>query len=569
MPELTPFPNVASAFVADDTPMLSDVIAQIESMPDLKPSRRRDLKSALRTIARLIDRAPERVPANINWLHIRLRQVAPAAVNMSAKRFKKIKSDALKALELAGCSRERADWLRAPSAAWQTLLSRVPNKHDRWRLMQLAQYCTALDVAPDAVTDDHTRGLLTVLIEESFQRRPQHKVANAIKAWNSLREELDSWPDILLAPLPPKKEPWTFPIEAFPQAFQEDVSRWMNRLTNPDLLDENAPAKPLRPASIKARRFQLREAASALVRSGTPMEEITSLAILVDLTNVKKLLRWQMDRFEGKPTEAIKSLAVGLQSVARHHVGMDEVQASSFRALIKRLGRDVDGLREKNRLRLLQLDDPANLAKLLHLPQALVKKAQHLKTSKPRVAALKLQAALAIEILLNAPMRIGNLSALHLERHLRRIGRGRVRQIHIHVPAAEVKNDKDLDYLLPPHVAELLDLYLEQGRPVLEGTRSAFLFPAMDGGAKSSHGLSKLIKDTIREHTGLIINAHLFRSIAGKIHSQVQPGDFVTLSHVLNNSLAMAMKAYAQFERQASLAHYQASLQVTRKRRVR
>lgn len=91
----------------------------------------------------------------------------------------------------------------------------------------------------------------------------------------------------------------------------------------------------------------------------------------------------------------------------------------------------------------------------------------------------------------------------------------------------------------------------------------------MDGGAKSPNGLSGLIKDTILEHTGLTINAHLFRSIAGKIHSQVQPGDFVTLSHVLNNSLGMAMKAYAQFERQSSLSHYQASLQVTRKRRAR
>jgi DNA invertase Pin-like site-specific DNA recombinase len=74
-----------------------------------------------------------------------------------------------------------------------------------------------------------------------------------------------------------------------------------------------------------------------------------------------------------------------------------------------------------------------------------------------------------------------------------------------------------------------------------------------------------LIKGTILEHTGLTINAHLFRSIAGKIHSLIQPGDVTTLSHVLNNSLRTAMKAYAQFERRSALEHYQNSLAIARK----
>lgn len=563
--DATPQTSV-SPFIADDTPMLSDVIAQIDGMIDLKPTRRRDLKSALNTIARLLSKTPDRVPANINWLHIRLRRVAPAAHNMSAKRFKNIKSDAIKALELTGCSRERADWLRPPCPAWQALLDRVADKHDLWKLTQLAQYCSALGVLPNAVNDDHTRGLLETLIAESFQNKPEHKVAEAIKTWNRLRGEADGWPDIQLSPLPRMKEPWTIPLEQFPQSLQEDVAAWINRLANPDLLDDDAPAKPLRPSTIKHRRFQLREVASALVQSGMPITQIDSLKVLVDHENIKSALRWMMGRFDDKPTEAIKGVAVCLQAVARHHVRLEEHEIKSISALIKRLGRDVDGLREKNRQRLLQLDDPANLAKLLHLPAALVKIAQQLQATKPHKAALKLQAALAIEILLNAPMRIGNLSTLHLERHLRPIGSGRKRQVHVHIPAEEVKNDKALDYRLPTNVAVLLDLYLAQARPILEKMPSEYLFPAQKGGSKPAAHLSKLIKDTILVHTGLVINAHLFRSIAGKIHSLVQPGDFVTLSHVLNNSLPMAMKAYAQFERQSSLQHYQNSLQAARRR---
>ncbi|MCZ0813532.1 hypothetical protein N5A93_14940 [Roseovarius sp. EGI FJ00037] len=554
-----------SPFVAEDTPMLSDVIAQVDGLPDLKQTRQRDFKSALTTIARLLGKAPDRVPANINWLHVRLRRVAPAAYNMSNKRFQNIKSDAIKALALTGCSRDRADWLRPPCPAWRALLDRVADKHDLWKLTQLAQYCTALGVSPDAISDDHINGMLEALIAESFQNNPEHKAADAIKVWNRLRKEVDGWPDIELNRLPRKKEPWTIPLEQFPQSLQDDVATWINRLANPDLLDEDAPAKPLRPTTIKHRQFQLREAASALVRSGMPIAQIDGLAVLVDLDNMKRALRWMMGRFDNKPTEAIKGVAVCLQAVARHQVRLKESEIKSIAALIKRLGQDVDGLREKNRQRLLQLDDPSNLAKLLNLPAALVKTAQKLESAKPRKAALKLQAALAIEILLNAPLRAGNLSNLHLERHLRPIGSGRTRQVHIHIPADEVKNDKALDYLLPTNVAVMLDLYMQKARPILEGQPSDYLFPAQNGGAKRPAHLSRLIKDTILEHTGLIINAHLFRSIAGKIHSLVQPGDYVTLSHVLNNSLPMAMKAYAQFERQSSLQHYQNSLEAARR----
>ena len=74
-----------------------------------------------------------------------------------------------------------------------------------WKLTQLAQYCTALGVEPDGVTDKHPRGLLKALVEESFVNRPEHVAANAIKTWNRIKHQVDGWPDIELTPLPPKK----------------------------------------------------------------------------------------------------------------------------------------------------------------------------------------------------------------------------------------------------------------------------------------------------------------------------------------------------------------------------
>ena len=177
---------------------------------------------------------------------------------------------------------------------------------------------------------------------------------------------------------------------------------------------------------------------------------------------------------------------MGLQAIAAHHVQVGEEHLAEIKGIVKRLGRDADGLREKNRQRLLQLEDPHNMAKLLHLPAALVAKSNKLKAQKPRKAALMVQAALAIEILLNTPMRVGNLASLHLDRHLRPLGRGRKRVTHVHIPADEVKNEKALDYEWGPDLTALLELYLTEARPVLMKEPSDYLFPAMDGGHKGS-----------------------------------------------------------------------------------
>jgi hypothetical protein len=172
-----------------------------------------------------------------------------------------------------------------------------------------------------------------------------------------------------------------------------------------------------------------------LVRSGKPITEITSFAILVEIDNIKAALRWMLARVDNKPTETIKSIAVGLQIIAKYQVGVDDTQLETIRGIVRRFGRETGGLREKNRQRLLQLDDSDNLARLLHLPAALVTKAHRLFDAKPRKAALLVQAALAVEILLNAPMRVGNLSSLHLTTHLKPIKVKRDHRTHIHIPA--------------------------------------------------------------------------------------------------------------------------------------
>ena len=139
---------------------------------------------------------------------------------------------------------------------------------------------------------------------------------------------------------------------------------------------------------------------------------------------------------------------------------------------------------ERNRARLRQFDDPENLRRLINLPETIWR-------SMPRTgpvgyaAAIRVQSALAIGILLVAPMRMKNLASLHLGRHLSRTRPGGVR--HIVIPPEEVKNRAPLSFEIPGPLGELLDFYLARCRPILSEDSNGYLFPApRSGGAKTS-----------------------------------------------------------------------------------
>ena len=171
-------------------------------------------------------------------MHIRLRRVQPAAHDISKKRFANIKADVLKALALSECSRERSAWQRKPSPEWTALLEMITDKHDLWKLSQLAQYCSAVKISPNDVADEHDTAFTEILKEETVADKPDRIAVYAVKTWNRLRKELPGWPDITLSPPPQPREPWTIPLNTFPTSFQEEVAQWFDRLKNPDPLDQ-------------------------------------------------------------------------------------------------------------------------------------------------------------------------------------------------------------------------------------------------------------------------------------------------------------------------------------------
>ena len=175
-----------------------------------------------------------------------------------------------------------------------------------------------------------------------------------------------------------------------------------------------------------------------------------------------------------------------------------------------------------------------------------------------------MQTALAIEVLLLCPMRIGNLASLDIERHLRWITEKKQQRLIINIPADEVKNSTPLRYELRGAAATMMRDYLDRARPTLCGEPSTAVFPKQNGGSKNPGDLSNQIKRHSFNATGLTINAHLFRSLSSKIHNLVSAGDAATISHVLGDKIGTVIKSYSQFEQKNALDHYQSSVNQVR-----
>ncbi|MCW3477789.1 hypothetical protein [Limobrevibacterium gyesilva] len=126
-----------------------------------------------------------------------------------------------------------------------------------------------------------------------------------------------------------------------------------------DLLNESTPARPLRPSSIAAKRYQIRQFASALVLTGVPIEEIDALAVLVTAENFKLGLRFLLDRErrDKSNTRTAGQVAHTIRSIARYHLRFSEAELSPLNNITTRLNRHEPGMTEKNRHRVAQFSD--------------------------------------------------------------------------------------------------------------------------------------------------------------------------------------------------------------------
>jgi integrase len=528
---------------------LADVLAAVQAA-DLPNRQRQELASALRTVGRALDRPLERIPADPRHLSPRLKSVAPRAIGMFPRSWNNVRFRVRKALNLVRPMSPGRN-TNPLTPAWDALWGPLTSKRVKTSLSRFVRRCSATGIEPEAVREatfvefrDH--------LADALLKHPHATFAELVRGWHVAQTTVEGWPRVNFT-IPDRRDHWTLPWSAFPASLRQDCSAWLNRLAGRDFFDE-APFRPVRPGTVERREWQLRAVATALVLRGRDSSTITSLKDLVEIETYREGLRFFLERSGGKSTSAIVDLAGALTAIARHHLKLDKDHLDRMAAINQRLSLGRRGLTEKNPKLLRQFDNLDNVAALLHLPEKLIGLAS--RNRNLRAGALQAQLAVAIEILIMAPIRLGNLCALDLEQNLVR-PRRRGKELHIVFPAENVKNREPLEYPLPLQSVELIEHYLKEFRPQLASPSCSALFPGRWSGPKKPVTLGLQITQCIRSHSGLVMNPHLFRHAMAKIHLDANPGGYEIVQRVLGHrSISTTTAFYTGSEAAAAVRHF-------------
>jgi integrase len=531
-------------FVDPALPTLADVAAQIQKAGDLSASRKASIRSSTTTAARWFSMPPSAIPAHPEFLRRLFEGFAPAGAGVTAKRLSNVKSEILFALRHLGLV-ARGTYLASLAPEWKELWDALPDKYARTASSRFFRYCSAQGITPAQVTDQIATAFLTALRDETFVKDPKVTHQNLCRLWNRMSCVVPGWPDVVIK-VPRYADHYILPWTVFPASFRKDVERYLAHLAHDDILSLDAPPRRLRNRTIEGYRYQLRRFASILVQKGHHPDQITSLTYLVEPRHVEDGLRFVLARHGNKPVATAYEMAILLSKVAKHWV---KAPAETVE-LIKRYARNVrppkEGIAAKNRQRLAPLRDEKNLARLFLLPDKIAQEIEKRESGK-RKDALLMQLAVALMILTYAPIRVGNLANLHVEKNLRWAGQWGSGALIIDIDASDVKNSQTLSFPLPLACANLVRLYLSKYQPRLSAGSNPYLFPNdLPGRPKRADTLSKQLSRLILKTLGLEVNPHLYRHLVHLVVLNRHPGAYAMISRILGHkSLQTAISNYA------------------------
>lgn len=548
--------NDYGPFIDGEQPSLADALARLARDPDIAEARLKRVLSAVKSLSTVLGRSADAIPAHPRWLNDHFVKLGESG--LARQTVANIKTEIRFAVRTA-CGRQSRSAMPNLTAGWQELYDRLDGLPLQWQLSRFLRYLSGQDVAPSQVSDAHAVAFRDALAASGEVRDPAQRWRATVRAWQRAAETVPGWPPIGLH-LPPRgRHRWTLPESGFAAAFRADVTAYLARLGRANLRAEDGPRRALRPATLRHRRHQIYKFASAAVLAGTPVEDLQGLADLLELSVFISAAEHLLARQEGARTEALHNLAGAFLPIAKYHVRFDGADLEDLRAIHRALEPEEEVLRARTRTRMQQFDDDRNVARIVHLPHHLLALAVR-ERSRSRRQPVLAQMAIALAILQYAPMRIGNLAGLNLERHVRRVTIDGEARWLLTIPGEEVKNRITNTFEIPGEDVGLIETAL-----ALYDQANGYLFPGRNGGAKAPSFLSQQIKDAIARHAGLDVHPHLFRALIARHHLSRHPGAFEDVRTILHDRDGATVRAhYTTYSDQHMIRHVQDSVLATR-----
>jgi integrase len=370
-----------------------------------------------------------------------------------------------------------------------------------------------------------------------------------VRHWNAGVAKIPGWPNFTLSDLPYVKR-FTGPAwEDFPQGLRDDIDAYCERIGKRHRTASGRIFRPCKQSTIDTRRRELIAAVRAGVGAGIPLEELRSLRDLLRPDRVEIITEFYWEKNGERPSLYTIDLASKLLALARSEA-LSELEIERLDEIRIALEQyRSTGLTEKNRRLIRQIAQSDVWREVVRLPHRLMADARINRKTKPYRAAVTAQLAIAILILIRAPIRMQNLSSICIGLNLIRPG-GPGAPYMLVFPDYDVKNGVPLEFAFDETTTALIDEYIYQHRPhLMRGFNHDWFFAGEAQGPKTTKTLSEQISDRLWKELGLEVTPHQFRHAAAYIILKADPGNYELVRRVLGHrSITTTLNFYIGLE---------------------
>jgi integrase len=464
-----------------------------------------------------------------------VQKLHAARLGVNAKTFANHRANARAALLWFNRQMPDAGRKAPMDPCYRCLLEQVLDRHARDMLSPFFRFLSAFGVRPDDVRDSHVEAFQAYRRETSFGEvtRSQHRAL--VRHWNACAAQIAGWPQMKLAE-PAYATRFIGPArEDFPQRLRDDIDAYCARIGKRHKTVSGRIFRPCKQSTIDTRRRELIAAVRAAVAAGIPLKDLRSLADLLRVDRVEILIEYYWEKNGEKPTLYTIDLASKLLALARSEA-LSEVEIERLDEIRIALEQyRSTGLTEKNRKLMHQIAQSDIWREVIRLPQKLMAEARSNRNTKPYRAAVTAQLAIAILILIRAPIRMQNLASIQIGLNLVKPG-GPEAPYMLVFPDYDVKNGVPLEFAFDETTTATIDEYIHQYRPqLMRGFNHDYLFAGGARGPKPTKTLSEQISERLWKELGLEITPHQFRHAAAYIMLKADPGNYELVRRVLGH----------------------------------
>jgi integrase len=556
--------------------------SEITTWVDLTIQQRRGLQSALARAAKLIGLPLDVAILSPDALRSTFLNKSARALGLEEKSVRNIRSSLRAVMRRLDIIDERDTPL---TPCWTDLLNKIPTKRS-YGLVGFGRYCSGSGISPDQVTDAVFDAYREWLGRRTINKMPIKCAGEVCGEWNRALATIPGWPGSKLTKLR-NRDTYILPLSAFHPAFVQDLKVFADRMGAGPLDDRwveeddidlevwaRRPARPCRRSTIDNRVAHARWAASALVASGVPAFEITSLACLVTPATpgaphpARRILKFVDERAGGKPTSSNGHIGEVLRIIARHHVGQSEIAVKAISKWAGSVSLSYIEMTADNASLIRQMLQPETRARYLTLPTVLMTVARKLKSVNPKRAAAIAMRATAINFLTFIPLRLDNLIGMQLGRHLHRSNPPNGTFTHVRFESGETKNGRTFDVPIPPTAADLLQEWIDDFRPIIAAAGNVYLFPGHGTGTNhiTPQGMRDAIKETMNQHVGVPLSPHKFRHLGAIMYLRAHPGHYEDVRQMLGHAdIRTTIRAYCGVEKEFAVNRFHEVMEAERR----